>query len=136
MEVIKNEKLCKKLTAVIGINEGYFHENEESNINTFCNTVIELQKKIFDATGVLIPIVVSESRTCYLKEFGCPENGEVTFTLETSEDPEFPCTHKLGFEIIAEGLIIDVAKYFKQSTVKITVEEIPVVHKIKLSYDA
>ena len=77
-------------SAVIGINAGYGHKN---NSNATLSEIAELLKekalKVEDETGIYVSAVIGNSKCCYKTDWGCPEGGEDTFTLNADCNPKY-----------------------------------------------
>ena len=76
-------------------------------------------KKFYEKTDIYVSAIVNEGRALYLKEWGCPSNGEHTVTYNCTMNPNFikdMCEYENGVIWIAKQL----KKYFKQHTVSIT----------------
>lgn len=83
--------LTDKLTFTIGVTEGYFHNNEEylDNTDTFVALLKNCASKIEEKYGIYISLNLMPSVTVYKEEWGCPHNGENTYTLSTIRNPVF-----------------------------------------------
>lgn len=79
---------AKKMVANIGINPGYGHDNKGED-KDFNKIYLQIAGEVFASCGIYISAVSKETRTLYNKEWGCPEDGEVTFEITSTANPEF-----------------------------------------------
>ena len=108
--------LTAKVT--IGINEGYDHLNESNLKDSFGTFLYNFLEENEDQVGEYISFVVYPIKTIYKKEWGCPNGGEDTITLEATANPKF--VHDLKtwkFHVIKYIELLK--KELKQSTVMI-----------------
>lgn len=121
--------MTKKATIVIGVNEGYHHNNEnlDNREKLVASIWQEKARKIFEETGIYISCVVSASKTVYNTEWGCPVGGEDTVTITTTANPEFVKDMESW-----EKAVIEVTKLMKQelkqSTVTIEFETVELLY--------
>lgn len=113
-----------KLTFTIGITEGYFHNNEKfvyyyeylDNSNKFISLLKKCSSKIEKEYGIYISLNIIPSITLYKEEWGCPTDGENTYTISAIRNPYFnpdiPSWRKA-----AVALVKLLKKELKQSTV-------------------
>jgi hypothetical protein len=119
---IEHRGLSDKISAVIGINEGYYHENDSTlTENEICDIIQKICEEYFNIYNIYISFTFRMCRVIYRTEWGCPSSGEIAFELSTSADPErYTTPHQVNnYNEHAETLIVEIAKYFKQSTVRI-----------------
>lgn len=119
----------KKITAVIGINEGYGHNNE-SSLNAVELVSLLWQKTaltVFESCGIYVSCVATLASTVYNESWGCPKGGEVTVRIETSANPEFIKNIDQWQEIVI-SIISQLKEDLKQSTVAVEVSEIDFIY--------
>ena len=113
----------------MGINSGYDLNAQrrlsvEEVIQRYRKVALDVEKK----SGVYISAVIIPSRTIYKEEWGCPAEGEYTYTLSGSCNPAFSDLkeYKEALLELTKGLRSE----FKQST--LLVEIVPAeVHYIR-----
>ena len=119
---IEYRGIVEIISAVIGINEGYNHNNESPlNAQEICKIIQRLSEDYFNETNIYVPFVFKSCRTIYRTEWGCPEGGEITFEISTEADPErFVTPSQIReYNEHATILILRISEYFRQSTTKI-----------------
>ena len=102
---------------VIGINEGYNHNND-SSINIY-DLYQEIAEKINEIHGIYISATILESRVVYSTAWGCPSGGEVVYIIKGTRNPKFVDDfekYKKATERVAKTL----ASELKQSTFTLT----------------
>lgn len=114
----KNNNLdTERFEIIIGINPGYFHNNETNkNIEQIYSSIA---KKVYEETDIYISAVITKSKMIYNTEWGCPSDGEVVYTISGTRNPEFTKSkylYKMAVYMIAEEL----TKILKQSTCTVT----------------
>ena len=77
-----------KFEFTIGVTEGYFHNNENSNVD-FVELVDKCSKAVEESTGVYISFNITPIVTLYKAEWGCPKGGEKTYVLSAIRNPKF-----------------------------------------------
>ena len=108
-----------KWTLILGIKSGYeFSKNakqvrlsEEEIACLYRNAALRVEEK----SGVYISSVIIPSITIYKNEWGCPKEGEYTYTLSGSCNPAFSDAEKYKEALLV--LAQELRKEFKQSTV-------------------
>lgn len=74
----------------IGVNQGYDLENQvDVGLDTIATVYREAMEAIHEQTDVYISGVILPSRVVYSTRFGCPESGEIAYTIQGSRNPEF-----------------------------------------------
>ena len=123
LDIVKTNKV----SAVLGIDGGFF--------NTSCIAVSVGQAMAFisKAYGVIaeknfqdhkkeygrevyVSMVITPSNTVYREEWGCPKNGEHTYKLECTRNPEF-IKDRYEYIEMATKNILDLKEQLKQCTV-------------------
>ena len=118
-----------KLTFTIGVTEGYFHNNEEylDNTDTFVSLLKTCASKIEEKYGVYISLNLMPSITVYKEEWGCPHNGENTYTISAIRNPQFnpdiPQWRKA-----AVALVKLLKSKLKQSTVTVEFSQVDMLY--------
>ena len=80
--------ICWKIT--IGVNSGYdLEEQVKMPMKDITEIYLKTAEEVCAKTGVYISAVISESRTLYSPEWGCPEEGEYSYTLSGGCNPAF-----------------------------------------------
>ena len=105
-----------KWTITIGIAPGYrIVEQERMSEKEFTQKYRSIALEVEEETGIYISCTFYNSRTVYKTEWGCPEDGEFTYTLTGSCNREFSDPEKYGnaLKLLAEKL----KKSFVQSTI-------------------
>lgn len=78
-------------------------------------------KKFYEKTDVYVSAIVNEGRALYLKEWGCPSDGEYTVTYNCTMNPNFiNGLAKYEYENGVIWIAKQLKKHFKQHTVSIT----------------
>ena len=108
---------CK---AVIGINPGYFHNNENICNNFFMGYFQGLLERYCKENDAHLSFVVAPARVVYLSEYGCPPKGEEVYTLESTPDPEHVSAVNIDKWVLhCKKFISQLAEGLGQSTVRI-----------------
>ena len=111
-----NEYNSLKWTITIGTVPGYgMSEQERMNEKEFTEKYRTIALEVEEETGIYISCVFYNSRTVYKTEWGCPEEGELTYTLSGSCNREFsePDKYCKALKLLAGKLKAG----FEQSTV-------------------
>lgn len=113
-----NLMTCK---AVIGINPGYFHNNENSCDDSFFMGYFQgLLEKYCKENDAHLSFVITPARVVYLSEYGCPPKGEEVYTLESTPDPEYVSVLNVDKWVLhCKEFISQLAEGLGQSTVRI-----------------
>ncbi len=104
-----------KWFCTIGVNSGYDLEDQKKlRTGEFSKIYLELAEELFKETGTYISAVITPSRTLYSPVWGCPEEGEYSFTISGACNTEFAevADYKATLEILMQRL----KEHFKQST--------------------
>lgn len=117
-----------KATIVMGINEGYFHDNEQADAIEVIGTKWQVQAdKVFKETNIYVSAVVSHAKVVYHEDWGCPEGGEVVAVITSSLNPEFVSDKEAW-----KNAVLSVAKAIRddleQSTVTVEFSEIDLIY--------
>lgn len=133
----------KKIEATIGINPGYFHNNEDGTSAwkeyfddmTEEPTEMQIFTKVLDRactntayrTGIYPSFVVSQDKCVYCRDFGCPEDGELVFTISSVCNLMF---NELYWWEYSVDLVISYLKVrFKQVTVSVITTDCTMEYK-------
>lgn len=77
-------------SCVIGVNSGYNLENQKMvSEDEFAIRYGKVARKVYEETGVYISAVITRSRILYHEEWGCPQNGEYSYTVSGCCNPAF-----------------------------------------------
>ncbi|MBP2143371.1 hypothetical protein J2127_000526 [Methanococcus voltae] len=113
-----------------GINEGYFHENEnviKNNPSKEIGTVLQkLLLKTMEETDVYPSGVLQSTKCIYNTEWGCPIGGEDTFTIIGSANPKFVNLENYKKAVIYFAELIK--KEFRQKTITIEFKDVEMVY--------
>ena len=102
---------------VIGINEGYNHNND-SSINIY-ELYQEVAEKVQKESELYISATITKSRVVYSTAWGCPADGEVVYSIKGTRNPQFVKNfekYKKATEQVAKIL----ASELKQTTFTLT----------------
>lgn len=77
-----------KFEFTIGVTEGYFHNNENSDID-FVELVDQCCRAVEKMTGIYVAFNIAPIITLYKSEWGCPKGGEHTYVLSAIRNPKF-----------------------------------------------
>ncbi|APQ78561.1 MULTISPECIES: hypothetical protein [Clostridium] len=122
----EEEKMEKtiKFEMVTGINEGYYHKNQNKNGVQIVGEVWQkIALEVFKERGIYISSVINGSKTVYNKEWGCPEGGEDTVTITSTANPEFVQNLEQWKEAVIQ-IAKKIKKELKQSTMTVEFKEI------------
>lgn len=142
--MVKTTKAVK-VTAVLGINPGYFSDPNndftyffmsKQVMNILCSKYNEIAERNFqeykDKTGkeVYISAVITDNTVVYRQMWGCPEFGEDVITIECTQNPVFIEDSEV-YKKMATKNITDLQKELKQSTVLIEYSDVEVAYTKK-----
>lgn len=102
---------------IIGINEGYNHNND-SSINIY-ELYQEVAEKVQKESELYISATITKSRVVYSTAWGCPVGGEVVYSIKGTRNPQFVENfekYKKATEQVAKIL----ASELKQTTFTLT----------------
>lgn len=115
-----------KFQFTIGVTKGYFHDNENSNVD-FISLVDKCAREVETELGLYISFNIYPTTTLYKTEWGCPENGEKTYTLSAVRNPKFNDNHSIWVKCCLS--IVDKMKIeLEQSTVTAEFSEIELAY--------
>lgn len=77
-----------KFQFTIGITPGYFHNNENTDID-FVKLVDKCAREVEEECSIYISFNIIPAITLYKTEWGCPEGGEMTYTLSAIRNLKF-----------------------------------------------
>ena len=114
----ENEYECQnnqtqEFELVIGVNEGYFHNNE-ININIY-KLYQEVAEKIYKEEGTYISATITESKVIYSASWGCPAGGEIVYSIKGTRNPQFVDDFE-KYKKATEQIVKILASELKQST--------------------
>lgn len=118
-----------KVEFTIGINPGYFHNNNtvQGNLMQFNNLYMKVAAEVFEQTEIYISAVSTESRCLYHREWGCLDGGEETFTVTATRNPEFcPDPNKWVNSVVE--VVKRLKTELKQSTVTIEFSKVQILY--------
>jgi hypothetical protein len=136
--VSMNNTIGFKIT--FGVNEGYFHANENTsdNLNKVSDDIILMisqvanepygkgswfgQKRDIYVSGILTP-----ANICYPSMFGCPQGGEKGFIYSGCMNPAF-VENKNCYMQAVESLAKMIKKKYQQSTVTVEFTDTEMVY--------
>lgn len=104
-----------KFQFTIGVTDGYFHNNENINVN-FIEIVDKCAReaeKIFD---IYIAFNIVPTITLYKTEWGCPDDGEMTYTLSAIRNPHFNDS-SMNWQSCCKNIVSRLKTTLNQSTV-------------------
>ena len=108
-----NEKTIQ-FEAVIGVNEGYFHNNDKDAGTDFNALYQQLASDLYIETGVYISAVISSKRVVYHSAWGCPIGGEAVYSIVGTCNPEF--CNSADYKQVVMILLDRLATTLKQTT--------------------
>jgi len=115
-----------KMTANIGVTEGYFHEND-NKVAKFNDLYMNVAKVIFDETGIYVSAICKEVATLYNADWGCPKGGEITYELTSTANPEFVQDVEQWKKVVI-NVVSALKKRLCQSTVTIEFQEVDLIY--------
>lgn len=122
--------MYNKAVIIFGVSEGYFHNNDNGDINVA--RLVEIIKKLAtdierDVYNVYLSGVITPVKVSYKTEWGCPIGGEDCFKFECVVNPEF--VKDLHYwQVSVEGLANLIKQEFKQTTMTIEFSKVHLVY--------
>lgn len=124
MELLKTDKV----SFVIGVNPGYFHNNNNKvSLSKLARDVDKAAKKAEEIQGCYVAFNISYGVTMYKTEWGCPDGGERTFTISAVRNPKFNKDSD-QWKWACITAISALREELKQSTVTIEFSEIEMIY--------
>tara|TARA_R110000868_G_scaffold178163_1_gene417698 strand:+ start:1266 stop:1667 length:402 start_codon:yes stop_codon:yes gene_type:complete len=112
--------VCDSFITVLGVNEGYFHNNEVPNSNRICIDIQKITVDIYAETGKYVGVVVTPAKVIYNEEWGCPAGGEDVHVLTGNGFFEAePAEARGAWKDAVELFILRIQEHFKQTTIQI-----------------
>jgi hypothetical protein len=113
--------------ATFGVVPGYAHDNGLPEGTTaadiLANAWMSAMKEEFDSSSIGVGGVITESRTAYNPEWGCPAGGEVTATVTGESNPEFDKDIE-AYKASVLRICKAVKAELKQTTVRVVFHEV------------
>ena len=98
---------------VIGINQGYNHNND-SSINIY-ELYQEVAEKIYKEGGTYISATITESKVIYSAAWGCTAGGEIVYSIKGTRNPQFVDDFE-KYKKATEQIVKILGSELKQST--------------------
>lgn len=77
-------------SCTVGVNAGYDLDTQANMaIEQFTEIYQKVAAQVYETTGVYISAVITPSRVVYHSEWGCPADGEFSYTISGSCNREF-----------------------------------------------
>lgn len=111
-----------QFAAVIGVNEGYFHNNDKDANVDFNALYQQMAVDMYDELGVYISASISEKKVVYHKDCGCPVGGETVYSIIGTCNPEFCGT--AGYKQAAMILLEKIAHKLNQTTFTVVWQDV------------
>ena len=106
---------AQKFTAVIGINKGHFHKNNNhENKKDIYLKWQSLSKNHYESKGIYVSANISKIKTIYHEKWGCPLGGEVTYEISGICNPVFSDSNKWR-EVVLD-IVKELKLYYEQSS--------------------
>lgn len=115
-----------KFEFTIGVTEGYFHNNENNNVN-FAELVDKCSRETEKETGVYISFNIIPIVTLYKSEWECPKGGEQTYILSAIRNPMFN-NDKTSWKFNCLHTMMRLKNELKQSSVTGDFSEVEMVY--------
>ena len=114
-----------KMTAVIGVCEGYGHSNN-TNV-AFESLYQDAAAEEFAESGTYVSAVITPTRTVYHKDWCCPDGGEVTYEVTATANPEY-VTDMEAWKEAALRVVKSLKCVLKQTTVTVEFSEVDLIY--------
>lgn len=130
---MSDEQTVTEFSATFGVYPGYEggipngHKYNFFRIDDIAAYWQSISKEVFDETGVLISCIVNCSRAAYPKEFGCPQYGEITFTVQGNRNPKY-CDNDVLYRETVLKVIEKIKVELKQSTVTLVFRKVEILY--------
>jgi len=112
--MVKNSNSIR-WSCTVGINEGYDLTSQKSMpLDDFVKIYMDIAIEIFEETGTYISAVVTPSRTIYNSDWGCPQEGEFSYTISGFCNPEFSTEEE--FRMALNAMICKLKERLNQCT--------------------
>ena len=127
--VTMNNTIGFKIT--FGVNEGYFHANENTsdNLNKVSDDIIDMISQVAcepygmgslfgQKRDIYVSGILTQANICYPSMFGCPQGGEKGFIYSGCMNPNF-VDNKNSYMQAVESLAKMIKEKYKQSTLTV-----------------
>lgn len=118
--------ITDKFQFTIGVTEGYFHNNENANID-FITLVDKCSRETEDEYGIYISFNIMPIVTLYKKEWGCPDGGERTYLLSAIRNPKFNNSSTI-WRMCCSEIVNKLKAELKQSSVTGEFDEVDMMY--------
>lgn len=108
--------------AIIGVNEGYFHNNDKDTGIDFNTLYQQLAAETYNETGIYISASIASKKVIYHKDWGCPVGGEEVYSIIGTCNPEFCGTG--GYKQTAMILLEKLAHKLNQTTFTVVWQDV------------
>lgn len=120
--------MTERFLIIMGVNEGYFHNNENTNAKQLVSTVWQkAAKEVYENTKVYVSAIIKEGIVVYNTEWGCPTGGEVITEITCTRNPEF-CDSGTRYRLAVFMIVDKVRSALKQTTCTIEGMEVDLRH--------
>ena len=74
--------MTERFILTLGTNEGYFHNNSNKMLSTEVGILFnEIVQEYYDKHNIYVSFSISDNKTFYSNQWGCPESGEDTVVI-------------------------------------------------------
>ena len=115
-----------KFEFTIGVTEGYFHNNENSDVD-FVELVDQCSRDVEKFSGIYVSFNITPIITLYKSEWGCPKGGEQTYVLSAIRNPKFN-NDKALWKTSCLYTMVQLKNELKQSSVTGDFSEVEMVY--------